>query len=175
MLSMIKSVAPLANLAVLIGFLMFIYAMAGVYIFGPTNPDQWGNIGLAMITLTVMLTLENFPDVFLNGLELTPWALLYFLSYLFFVVFTVLNVLIGIVLTAMDQARAEVNAQQESLTNPPAVTEDARDASRGDLADLDGLDALDAQLDAVALSTSPDHVRRIRDEIARLRAAQREK
>ena len=170
MLSMIKSVAPLANLAVLIGFLMFIYAMAGVYIFGPTNPDQWGNIGLAMITLTVMLTLENFPDVFLSGLELTPWALLYFLSYLFFVVFTVLNVLIGIVLTAMDQARAEVHAQQEALTNPPVVTEDARDASPGDLADLDGLDA---QLDAVALSTSPDHIRRIRDEIARLRAAQR--
>ena len=40
MLSMIKSVAPLASLGVLIGFLMFIYAMAGVYLFGSALPER---------------------------------------------------------------------------------------------------------------------------------------
>ena len=176
MLSMIKSVAPLANLAVLIGFLMFIYAMAGVYLFGSQNPEQWGNIGAAMITLTVMLTLENFPDSFLTGLEITPLALLFFLSYMFFIVFTVLNVLIGIVLTAMDQAREEVTADRAAENLPTATgtirlprgeTEPATDA-RTTRAELD---ALDAELDAVADAgrASPDHIRRIRDEISRLR------
>ena len=99
MLSMVKSVAPLANLAVLIGFLMFIYGMAGVYLFGAADPERWGNIGQAILTLTIMLTLENFPDAFLSGLEITPFALVFFLTYMFFIVFTVLNVLIGIVLT----------------------------------------------------------------------------
>jgi voltage-gated sodium channel len=178
MLSMIKSVAPLANLAVLIGFLMFIYAMAGVYLFGAQNPDRWGDIGTAMVTLTVMLTLENFPDSFLGGLEITPWALLYFLSYMFFIVFTVLNVLIGIVLTAMDQAREEVTAERtkESL---PTATGTIRLPHGGDHAATDArsaraeLDSLDAELDAVASAgrASPDHIRRIRDEIDRLKAA----
>lgn len=179
MLSMIKSVAPLANLAVLIGFLMFIYAMAGVYLFGAQNPDRWGDIGTAMVTLTVMLTLENFPDSFLGGLEITPWALLYFLSYMFFIVFTVLNVLIGIVLTAMDQAREEVTADRAAENLPTATgtirlprgeTEQAADV-RSTSAELD---ALDAELDAVADSerASPDHIRRIRDEISRLKTAQ---
>ncbi len=82
--------------------------MAGVYLFGAADPERWGDIGKAILTLTIMLTLENFPDAFLSGLEITPFALVFFLTYMFFIVFTVLNVLIGIVLTAMDQAREEV-------------------------------------------------------------------
>ena len=174
MLSMIKSSAPLANLAVLIGFLMFIYAMAGVYLFGADAPEQWGNIGLAMLTLTVMLTLENFPDAFLSGLDITPWALLYFLSYMFFIVFTVLNVLIGIVLTAMDQARDEVTADR-AKEGLPTTTGSLRMPHRE--ADPDRsllhaeLDRLSDELTAVdrAGTASPDHLRRLREEISRLR------
>lgn len=174
MLSMIKSVAPLASLGVLIGFLMFIYAMAGVYLFGDAVPERWGDIGTAMVTLTVMLTLENFPDSFLGGLEVTPWALLYFLSYMFFIVFTVLNILIGIVITAMDQAREEVTADRAKEGLPtatgtihlPASSRDARSARAE-------LDALAADLDGLggAGTASPDHLRRIRDEIDRLKAS----
>lgn len=155
MLSMVKSVAPLANLAVLIGFLMFIYGMAGVYLFGAADPDRWGDIGKAMLTLTVMLTLENFPDTFLSGLEITPFALLYFLTYMFFIVFTVLNVLIGIVLTAMDQAREEVSKDASGTTE--AETE------------LEALRTRIAELEA-GYKVSPDHLRRIREELDRLTA-----
>ena len=173
MLSMIKSVAPLASLGVLIGFLMFIYAMAGVYLFGEALPERWGDIGTAMVTLTVMLTLENFPDSFLGGLEITPWALLYFLSYMFFIVFTVLNILIGIVITAMDQARDEVTADRAKEGLPTAtgtIRLPLHDAPASD----DGveLDALSADLAVVerAGRASPDHIRRLREEIARLQA-----
>lgn len=155
MLSMIKSVAPLANLAVLIGFLMFIYAMAGTYLFGAAIPERWGNVGTAMLTLTVMLTLENFPDNFLGGLEVTPFALLYFLSYMFFIVFTVLNVLIGIVINAMDQAREEV------AKNPAPGVEPSESPHA---VELNALRVRIAELEA-GKQVSPHHLRRIRDEL----------
>lgn len=155
MLSMLKSVAPLANLAVLIGFLMFIYGMAGVYLFGAADPERWGNIGQSMLTLTIMLTLENFPDTFMAGLEITPFALLFFLTYMFFIVFTVLNALIGIVLTAMDQAREE-------------VTKSTEDASLSEHeAELAALRTRLAEVEA-GYKVSPDHLRRIREELDRL-------
>lgn len=153
MLSMVKSVSPLASLAVLIGFLMFIYGMAGVYLFGSADPERWGNIGAAMLTLTIMLTLENFPDTFLAGLEVTPFALIFFLTYMFFIVFTVLNVLIGIVLTAMDQAREE-------------VSKDDSTASEHDT-ELAALRTRLAEVEA-GYRVSPDHLRRIREELDRL-------
>jgi voltage-gated sodium channel len=37
----------------------------------------------------------------------TPAALVFFLSYVFIIVFTILNVLIGIVINAMDESRAQ--------------------------------------------------------------------
>jgi voltage-gated sodium channel len=138
MLSMVKSVAPLANL------------------FGADLPERWGNVGLAMLTLTVMLTLENFPDSFLGGLEVTPLALVYFLSYMFFIVFTVLNVLIGIVLNAMDQARDEV-----------ARSADEAGVSSGQDEEIEALRRRIAELE-VGARVSPDHLRRIREELDRL-------
>lgn len=113
--SLARSIKPLFNLLVLIGFLMFLFAMTGVYLFGDENPGSWGDLGVAMVTLTILLTLENFPDSLAEGLGTTPLAWLYFLAFMFFVVFTVLNVLIGIVLNAMDEARAEVKTGDETL------------------------------------------------------------
>ena len=113
--SIIKSVPPLASLTVLIGFLLFLYAMTGHYLFGAQSPDNWGDIGAAMQSLFILLTLENFPDFFLEGMSITPLALIFYLSYVFVIVFTVLNILIGIVLNAMDQAREEDNTKTQQL------------------------------------------------------------
>lgn len=118
-ISLAKSLRPLLSLTVLIAFIMFIYAMAGVYLFGEQTPEQWGDLGVAMSTMTVLLTLENFPDYVATGLESTGFAWVFFISYMFIVVFTVLNVLIGIVLTAMDEAREEI---KESVPDSQEVT-----------------------------------------------------
>ena len=123
--SLARSIKPLLNLLVLIGFLLFLFGMAGVYLFGDENPSNWGDLGAAMVTLTILLTLENFPESLSEGLGTTPFAWIYFLAFLFFVVFTVLNVLIGIVLNAMDEARAEAKTGDETLVAAVATIESA--------------------------------------------------
>jgi voltage-gated sodium channel len=105
--SIMKSLPPLISMGVLIFLALFIYGMAGVYMFGEAIPDHWGNISLALTTLFILLTLENFPAYLEEATVVSPWALPFYLSYIFIIVFTVLNVLIGIVLNAMDEARAE--------------------------------------------------------------------
>jgi voltage-gated sodium channel len=105
--SIAKSLPPLLSMGVLIFLALFIYGMAGVYMFGDELPDHWGNISIALTTLFILLTLENFPAYLEEATVVSPWALPFYLSYIFIIVFTVLNVLIGIVLNAMDEARAE--------------------------------------------------------------------
>jgi voltage-gated sodium channel len=109
--SFTKSLRPMVSLAILISFLIFIYAMAGFYLFGQVNPNDWGNLGIAYSTLVIMLTLENFPEVLEATLAVSPLAWLHLVSFMFVVVFTILNVLIGIVINAMDEARAERDAE----------------------------------------------------------------
>jgi voltage-gated sodium channel len=102
-------------MGVLIFLALFIYGMAGVYLFGEQIPLHWGNISIALTTLFILLTLENFPSYLEEATLVSAWALPFFLSYIFIIVFTVLNVLIGVVLNAMDEARADNKKRIDKL------------------------------------------------------------
>ena len=105
--SITRSLPPLMSMSVLIFLALFIYGMAGVYLFGDEMPEQWGDITAALTSLFILLTLEEFAIYLVDGLAVSPWALPYYISYVFVIVFTILNVLIGVVLNAMDEARQE--------------------------------------------------------------------
>ena len=113
--SIVKSIPPLLSMTVLTTLLLFLYGMAGFYIFGEQAPESWGNIGLSMKSLFILLTLENFPVYLEEAMLISPVAVPFFLSYVFLIVFTVLNVLIGIVLNAMDEAREEDRVQKKQV------------------------------------------------------------
>ena len=114
-ISIVRSIPPLLSMSVLIFLALYIYGMAGVYLFGEKLPESWGDISIALTTLFILLTLENFPVYLEEAVLISPWALPFYLSYIFIVVFTVLNVLIGIVLNAMDEARSENLEKNEKL------------------------------------------------------------
>jgi voltage-gated sodium channel len=114
-ISIVRSIPPLLSMSVLIFLALFIYGMAGVYLLGDKLPLHWGDITIALTTLFILLTLENFPVYLEEAILVSPLALPFFLSYIFIVVFTVLNVFIGIVLNAMDEARSENRERLEKL------------------------------------------------------------
>jgi voltage-gated sodium channel len=100
-----RSVPPLLSIGVVTGMILFVYGMVGWILFAEELPDEWGNIGRAMLTLFVMLTLENFPVYMDHGMDVHPWSWVYFVSFVLVAAFVVLNLLIGIVLNSMEEAR----------------------------------------------------------------------
>jgi voltage-gated sodium channel len=117
--AVIRSLPPLASMAVLTTLILFIYGMIGWQLFGAELPEQWGTIGEAMLTLFVMLTLEDFPRYMEAGMEIHPWSWIFFVTFILVAAFVVINVLIGIVLNSMEEAR-ELE-RRESLTPGEAV------------------------------------------------------
>jgi len=113
--SITRSLPPLMSMSVLIFLALFIYGMAGVYLFGEQMPEQWGDITAALTSLFILLTLEEFAIYLVDGLAVSPWALPFYISYVFVIVFTILNVLIGVVLNAMDEARQESKEREENI------------------------------------------------------------
>jgi voltage-gated sodium channel len=59
----------------------------------------------------VMLTLEDFPVYMDEAMNIEPWAWVYFVSFILVAAFIVLNVLIGVVLNSMEEAR-EITRRQ---------------------------------------------------------------
>ncbi|MCB0914586.1 MAG: ion transporter [Actinobacteria bacterium] len=93
--------------------LLFMYAMIGWWLFGAAIPEDWGTVGTAMVTLFVMLTLENLPDKLAQAQDVSVWANLYFMTYVLVAAFVIVNLFIGIVVSAMDEVQAEEEAERE--------------------------------------------------------------
>ncbi len=59
---MARSLPPIGSLALLALLLMYVYGMVGWILFHEGDPENWGNLGDAMLSLFVMMTLENWPN-----------------------------------------------------------------------------------------------------------------
>lgn len=127
--SITRSLPPLMSMSVLIFLALFIYGMAGVYLFGDEMPDKWGDITAALTSLFILLTLEEFANYLVDGLAVSPWALPYYISYVFVIVFTILNVLIGVVLNAMDEAREENRQREQEIEKLQTFARDVEEMS----------------------------------------------
>jgi voltage-gated sodium channel len=100
-----RSLPPLGSMVLLMILVVFVYGMFGWLLFGEEIPENWGNIGRAMLTCFVMLTLEDFPVYMDAAMDVHPWSWIYFVSFIGVAAFVVVNVLIAIVLNSMEEAR----------------------------------------------------------------------
>jgi voltage-gated sodium channel len=105
--------------------------MVGWLVFGDSLPDDYGNIGDAMLTLFVLLSLENLPTVMEQGIEVSDWAVPYYVSFVLIAALLVLNILIGVVINSLDEARElEWERKQEERRAAAAASLDAADERR---------------------------------------------
>jgi len=106
-LTVTRATPAVASMSVLTILVLFIYGIVGWSLFGQALPQEWGNIGTAMLTLFVLLTLEGFPDYLAAARTVTPYAPIFFLTYVLIAAFIIVNLLIGIVISAMERAREQ--------------------------------------------------------------------
>ncbi|MEU6660312.1 ion transporter [Streptomyces sp. NPDC046821] len=108
--------------------LLYVYAMVGWVFFGTADPEHFGSIGRAILTLFLLITLDGLGDVVRAGLEISRWSILYYASYVLIASFVLVNVLIGVVLTSLEEARAmeEAAAGPAPASAAPATEEEVR-------------------------------------------------
>ena len=101
-----RSIPGVASLAVITLLLVYVYGMVGWAIFDEHDPANFGNVGQSMVTMFVLLTLENLPTYIEKGQELSDWTLMFYVSYVLVASFLIFNLFIGIVINSMEEARA---------------------------------------------------------------------
>lgn len=141
--SVAKSLPSLGSLVVLTFLLVFVYGMLGWTLFGEQLPHDWGNLTTAMLTLFVLLTLENFPVYLNDAAAVSPWGVAFFISYALLAAFIIFNLLIGIIIDSLEKARDEAKANE-----PQAPVAESIAALR------DALDALESQLSKAAVDAT---------------------
>ncbi len=116
-----RSVAPIGSIALLTFFLLYVYGMLGWIIYADHDPERFGNIGHALLTLFQVLTLEGWNEVLDKEMELTSWSWVYFVSFVLLATFVVLNVVIAVVVNSIEEAHAieaEGKRRERMLADP---------------------------------------------------------
>jgi len=120
-----RSIPGVASLAAITLLLVYVYGMVGWVIFHDHDPANFENIGQSMVTMFVLLTLENLPVFIERGQELSDWTLLFYVSYVLVASFLIFNLFIGIVINSMEEARAiELHRAERALLDDDAADDE---------------------------------------------------
>jgi voltage-gated sodium channel len=120
-----KSIPGVASLAALTLLLIYVYGMVGWVIFHDHDPANYGSLGQSMLTMFILLTLENLPTYIDKGLELSDWTVLFFVSYVLVASFLIFNLFIGVVINSMEEAR-EATAARDAHEHPGRIEDRMR-------------------------------------------------
>jgi voltage-gated sodium channel len=118
--TLMRSIPGMGHVMLLMSIIFYIYAVAGYQLFHAHDPEHWGTLGAAGLTLFRVVTLEDWTDLMYTALQQYQWAWLYFVSFIFMGTFVIINLLIAVVINNLEQVKAE---RLEALRQPVACDE----------------------------------------------------
>lgn len=114
--TLVRSIPSIGNVLLLMGVIFYIYAVAGYHLFHSHDPEHWRNLGISLLTLFRVVTLEDWTDVMYKAMELHPLFWIYFVSFVAIGTFVIINLFIAVVLNNLEEAKQE---SLKELRQPP--------------------------------------------------------
>jgi len=105
--TMLRSIPSMGHVVMLISLLLYIYAIIGVHFFREADPEHWGDMGRALLSLFMVLTLEAWPDLQAAILPTQPYAWIFFASFILLAVFVVINLFIAVIINNLQTVKSE--------------------------------------------------------------------
>jgi len=116
-----KAIPKSAGVFALTGVVMYLWAMVGWIAFSGSDPDHFGTVGKALLNLFQLVAFDDMGNVMRDSMAQNPWTLPYYVVFILFGAFVLVNILLGVVLTSMEEAQkmddedGQVSADTEVL------------------------------------------------------------
>ena len=79
--ALVRAIPSVGHVIMLMSIVVYIYAIMGYHLFHELDPARWGNLGLSVLTLFNIITLDNWTNVMNTAMRHYPWAWIYFVSF----------------------------------------------------------------------------------------------
>lgn len=122
--AMVGALPGMGSVIVLLTLLFYVFSVMATKLFGASFAEWFGTIPASAYTLFQVMTLESWSmGIVRPVMEVYPYAWLFFLPFILSTTFTVLNLFIGIVVSAMQavheeetkEERAELRAAEQAV------------------------------------------------------------
>ena len=138
--ALVRSIPSVGHVMMLMSIIVYIYAIMGYHLFHENDPENWGNLGISLLTLFNIITLEGWTEVMYAAMEVHPLAWLYFVSFVIVGTFVVINLFIAIIINNLDEAKLERLREIEAPVSREELVREIR-------ATQDALQRLEARMD----------------------------
>jgi voltage-gated sodium channel len=124
--ALLKSLPSIGYVALLLSILFYIYAVLGVFLWGANDPERFGSLPMAFLTLFQCVTMEGWADIMhtqmwgcrevaQNGMEtacansrgMPIIAPIYFISFIILGTMIILNLFIGVMMNSLQEMQEE--------------------------------------------------------------------
>lgn len=110
---LVRALPGMGSVVLLLSIVLYVGAVMATKLFGPSSPDQFGTLGASALTLFQLMTFDGWMgEIVAPAMEDHPYAWLFFLPFMIVTGFAVLNLLVGLVVNAMQEA-AEADRKAE--------------------------------------------------------------
>ncbi|KAF2897307.1 hypothetical protein ILUMI_08868 [Ignelater luminosus] len=94
----LQSLPPILDMLALLLFLVCSYALLGYFLFGhlPSDP-YFKTLSDSFVSMFVLLTTANFPDVMMPSYAISKWYAAFFISYISTVLYVLMNLMLAVV------------------------------------------------------------------------------
>lgn len=126
----------MGSIVMLLALVYYIFAVMGVNLFGEAFPQWFGSLSNSAYTLFQVMTLESWSMGIVRPImEVFPYAWIYFVLFIVCTTFTVLNLFVGIIVSAMTaEGEAAAVIEREKLKQDQQIILEEIRALRIDIA-----------------------------------------
>ncbi len=115
--ALLSAVPGMASVIGLMSLVLYVSAVMATKLFGAVAPEFFGSFGASLFTLFQVMTVEGWPDIARAVMAHSPYAWVFFVSYLLVATFMVLNLFIAVVVNAMQsQVAQDLKGEGEAHT-----------------------------------------------------------
>ncbi len=149
--ALLSAIPGLGSIAMVLGLLFYVFAVIATKLFGAAFPDWFGTLGNSLYTLFQVMTLESWSmGIARPVMEQFPLAWAFFVPFILVATFTMLNLFIAVIVSAMQT----FNAEDAAVT--VAAVDEARDHVEADVhAQVGELRREIAEIKALLLARPP--------------------
>lgn len=140
--ALLSAVPGLGSIGVMLLIFYYVFAVIATNLFGDSYPEWFGGLGNSFYTLFQIMTLESWSMGIVRPImESYPYAWMFFVPFIMVATFTMLNLFIAIIVSAMQSYSAEeheetVRALEQTQENIELDLHDEMQSLRLELREL---------------------------------------
>ncbi len=126
LVALIRSIPSMGHVVVLLGIILYAYGIVGYHNFGEHDPTHWGNLGVSILSLFQIMTMDDWGNIMIAVSGAEPMAWVYFISFVIISAYIVANLFVAVVVRNLAEVIQE-RWRPRPLETPASTEESLRE------------------------------------------------